>query len=201
MQKKERTHHQVLKYLLTERTVNCYSKLEGRNFQVCDSIHGQDGWCDFVDKYEWGECTNAYQDEQAAEYIMKNLFSLRDRQALEEQYCITIKNPSQHHSQVQEMGYLCNTRERVALEMSKKFKKLYRHAENGYRDKGTLLVGIAEMTFCGFGRDPEFRESHLKELHDRTFAEFQNSVFNKVLLVSALDPFHEDPSAFVYRLF
>lgn len=197
---KEISFHRALSFLLTKRTIQSYSKLTGKSYQIADTITGNSSWCDFFDQNDWGECTNAYQSDEQAKFQYQNLFSL-DIQKLESEYPIKIVDlpPAEI---IKESGvYVVNTSESLSCVINKKLKKNYPYQSKSYSRKGTLIVGIFDPVFGGFVQDLEINQNSLLQLKQELRPQFDDSSFSKILLVHPLTPFQDDPKNHTYELF
>lgn len=195
------SYHRAISFLLTKRTLQSYEKLVGKSYQIADSIAGANYWCDFYNNEEWGECTNAFQNDAEAEYMFKNLFN-PDLKAIETEYSIRIDKttiPTPVLGKVR--GYQVNTKDIIKNSLHKKLKKRYPHLENGFPQKGTLILGIFDPAFGGFTADLELNRDSLHTLKDDTSQLYKSSTFSKVILVDVLTPFEVDPKNRVYELF
>ena len=98
-------------------------------------------------------------------------------------------------------GYQVNTKDIIKKSLHKKLKKRYPHQENGFPQKGTLILGIFDPAFGGFTADLELNKDSLRTLKNDTSQFCATSTFSKVILVDVLTPFEADPKNRVYELF
>lgn len=191
----------ILKFQITKRIIDSYGKLVNKKFQLADHISGSQGWCDFFNQNEWGECTNTFQNPQEAEYIHKNLFKL-DIEAIEKEYQIKVDKktiPNQKQNIFRE--YSVNTNDRIIKRLEDKLNKKYSYEKYGFINKGILIVGIFDPSFSGFINDIELNKSVLDKLQKEMQTKCINSSFRKVLLVDALAPFENNLQNHVYEFF
>jgi hypothetical protein len=197
----EITFQRAVKFFIAKRTVESYSKLTEKNFEITDSLAGNTGWCDFLGADEWGECTDAFQSGEEAKYLLRNQFSL-DTQSLEKEFHIRIDpNSIPTHGIGAMRKYQINTASSIENVIQKKLQKSYPYVAKGYHKKGTLIVGIFDPAFQGFKKDHEITPAYLERLSKMIKPSIQNSSFDKVVLVDALAPFHTDPENLVSSLF
>lgn len=195
------SYHRTISFLLTKRTLQSYEKLVGKSYQIADAITGANYWCDFYNKEEWGECTNAFQNGVEAEYMFKNLFN-PDLEAIETEYSIQIDKTTIPTPELDKVrGYQVNTKDIIQKSLHKKLKKKYPHQENGFPKKGTLILGIFDPAFGGFTADFELNIDSLRTLKKDIFPLCATSTFRKVILVDVLTAFQNDPDNRVYELF
>lgn len=195
------SYHRTISFLLTKRTLQSYEKLVGKSYHIADSITGANYWCDFYNNEEWGECTNAFQNDAEAEYMFKNLFN-PDLKAIETEYSIQIDKTTIPTPELDKVrGYQVNTKDIIKKSLHKKLKKRYPHVENGFPQKGTLILGIFDPAFGGFTEDLELNIDSLRRLKNDTSQLCVTSTFSKVILVDVLTPFEADPENRVYELF
>lgn len=195
------SYHRTISFLLTKRTLQSYEKLVGESYQIADSITGVNYWCDFYNKEEWGECTNAFQNDAEAEYMFKNLFN-PDLNAIESEYSIQIDKTTIPTPELDKVrGYQVNTKDIIKKSLHKKLKKKYPHQEKGFPQKGTLILGIFDPAFGGFKEDLELNKDSLRTLKNDISQLCATSSFRKVILVDVLTAFQNDPDNRVYELF
>lgn len=194
-------YHRVISFLLTKRTIESYEKLSGNSYQITDSITGITSWCDFVNQDEWGECTNAFQSNDQAEFLHKHLFEL-DIDSIENEYSIKIDRKSIPEKKSKTtQGYNVDTKQSIKEALNKKLVKKYPYQKNGYQRKGVLILGIFDPAFAGFKSDIELNRDVLDNLKIEVHLICTSSSFEKILLVDVMTPFQSDPQNRAFELF
>lgn len=133
--------------------------------------------------------------------MFKNLFN-PDLKAIETEYSIQIDKTTIPTPELDKVrGYPVNTKDIIKKSLHKKLKKRYPHVENGFPQKGTLILGVFDPAFGGFTEDLELNKDSLRRLKNDTSQLYMTSTFSKVILVDVLTPFEADPENRVYELF
>lgn len=195
------SYHRAVRFLHTQKTVQSYAKVTGKSFRVNDSIDGTTSWCDFLGEEEWGECTNAYQGEMEAGFLHKTHYNL-NIEAFEKEYLVEIKKSSIPNEKLKEYRcyYPVNSKQIVKDGLVKKLEMRYRYRENGFSEKGTLILGIFDPVFGGFTNDLELNKPFLEKLRIELLPQFLKSSFRKIVLVDVLTLFQSDLKNLMYEL-
>lgn len=173
-------------------------------YENADSINGETSWCDFLGQDEWGEITLIHQDDLSVEWLRRTLFKL-DLEEIERKYKIEIERKTEpaplKDACISPTFQVC-TQSAIEAGLQKKLEKTYPHKDNGFSNKGTLILGIADPTFENFKDNLEIRFGalNLKSLEEMAKTLAPSSCFIKVLLVDSLVPFHKNPEKSTYTL-
>ncbi|PIS00368.1 MAG: hypothetical protein COT84_08015 [Chlamydiae bacterium CG10_big_fil_rev_8_21_14_0_10_35_9] len=95
-----------------------------------------------------------------------------------------------------------NTQNAVLESLEKKLSKKYPFLKKGYKEKGTLIIGIIDPLFGGFINDIEikFKSFDLNSLEEEAIRLSKKSCFDKVLIVDGLREFYLNPQQDAYQL-
>jgi hypothetical protein len=193
------TNQRVIQFLRAKKAIEIYSKITNTSYEFRDVLGGSQHWCDFDNNSEWGEYTSLFQNESEAEFIHQQLYYI-DNQKFNDDYQMTIDPnsiPQQKKSILR--TYPINTPEEIEKAAKKKIIKNYPYKENNYSAKGTLLIGIVDPAFGGFGVDVEMTENRLSEMAQNIRPLISLSCFEKVVIIDELARLDNTDHAY-YRL-
>lgn len=195
------TSHRAIAYCLQDRAISNFGKMEDRNFENRDSITGKSEWCDFSAGDEWGEVIICYP----AGLPIQDLWNIVDIDGpqFENKYGIQIDQATRSQTSPNNKilpSFKIDIPEEIRKSLEKKLLKKYPYFERGYKEKGTLIIGVFDPLFSGFTTDRQIN-SNLSILREYTKKFIGKSCFKRIILVNLLEQFYQNPMQHTYELY